>query len=97
MGLEPFSGQSILLPSLPRSSVPRGSGGHVQECSGHLFAPGGAPPGTEVGSFAHSVLAPDCKCSSPSCLAVCMTRAPGIWLSPGFKAVHEPPLSGSLL
>ncbi|XP_057404500.1 kynurenine--oxoglutarate transaminase 1 isoform X1 [Balaenoptera acutorostrata] len=62
---EPFSGQGILLPSpLPleeTSSVPHGSGRHVQECGGHLFAPGGALPGKEVWSFAGPVFASDSR------------------------------------
>lgn len=60
-----FSGQGVL-PSLPlEGTSPHGSGRHVQECDGHLFAPGGAPLGKEVWSFAHPVFAPDCKCSCP--------------------------------
>lgn len=72
-----FSGQGVL-PSLPlEGTSPHCSGRHVQECDGHLFAPGGAPPGKEVWSFAHPVFAPDCKCSCPPSSAARM--AWGSW------------------
>ncbi|XP_072878091.1 kynurenine--oxoglutarate transaminase 1 isoform X9 [Chlorocebus sabaeus] len=51
-----------LLPSplpLEKSAVPQSSGRHVQDCSSHLCAPGGAASGKEGWSATHSVLAPD--------------------------------------
>ena len=34
---------------------------------------------------------------APRALLLACLRAPGIWLGSGFKALHEPPLSGGLL